>query len=60
MDYTKEFIIQKAIARLDLIDESLEECQNLINNIYAEKQVARYLFWLGFEKEEKDDNIEVG
>lgn len=55
MEYTKEFLIKKAIDRLDTIDEVLEDCQNLIKNVYAEKQVVRYLLWLGAERKEKID-----
>lgn len=55
MEYTKEFLIKKAIDRLDALDETLEDCQNLISGIYAEKRVVRYLLWLGAEKKEKVD-----
>jgi hypothetical protein len=60
MDYTKEFLIQKALNRLDTLDEVLDDCQKSITNIYAEKQTISYLLWLGIKKEEKDDNLEVG
>jgi hypothetical protein len=58
MEYTKEMLIEEAIKRFDTIDEILEHCQRLINGIYAEKETARYLLWLGFEKKEKEINIE--
>lgn len=59
MDYTKEMLVDEAIKRLDTIDDVLESCQESLSAIYAEKQTARYLLWLGAEKKEKNVQFEL-
>lgn len=53
MEHTNEELIKEAIKRLDIIDEVLEQCQISLTAVSVEKQIARYLLWLGFEKENK-------
>jgi len=55
MEYSKEMLINEALKRLDTIDEEIESCHNLINGIHTEKEIARYLLFLGFEKKEKQN-----
>lgn len=46
----REMLIKEAIKQLEKLDESLKCCMETINIAYAERETARYLLWLGFEK----------
>lgn len=60
MDYTKEMLIKEALTKLELLDDILKDCQETISSAIATRKLIRYLLWLGFEKEEKDNNHAVG
>jgi hypothetical protein len=53
MEYSKEMLIEEAIKRLDVLEETLQYCQESISAIFAERRVIRYLLFLGCEKEVK-------
>jgi hypothetical protein len=55
MEYSKEMLINEALKRLDTIDEDIVSCHNLINGIHTEKEIARYLLFLGIEKKNKNN-----
>jgi hypothetical protein len=51
MEYSKEYLIKKAITRLDCLEESLKDLVCMANDLNAERELVRYLLYLGFEKE---------
>ncbi len=53
MEYTKEMLIDEAIKKLNNIDDLLKDCMELISGAHAEREVARYLLFLGCEKKDK-------
>ena len=53
MDYTKEKLIEKAIKRLEALDDLLKDCQESIVSAIAERRVIRYLLFLASERTKK-------
>jgi len=39
------------------LDDILKSCQESIGEALAERQLIRYLLWLGFEKKEKEKEL---
>jgi hypothetical protein len=55
MEYTKETLIKEAIKRLEALEDTLQQAQELISAAYAERRVIRYLPFLSCEKEVKQN-----
>ena len=44
-------LIKHAQKRLEAMDDAIKGLQEYLNDIYAERQLVSYLFWLGNEKD---------
>lgn len=51
MEYNKESLIKEAIKRLEVLNDTLKDCQETLISAHAERDVVQYLLWLGCEKE---------
>lgn len=52
MDYTKDYLIKKAIKKLDNLNEEFKNCITRLNKLNSEREVIRYLLFLGVEKDD--------
>lgn len=50
----KEELIKKARERLDAMNDSINGCFELLNGIYAERQLVAYLLWLSEGNKEQE------
>jgi hypothetical protein len=51
MDYTKEELIKDAIEKLEALDDTLNNCLEMISSACAERRLIRHLLFLGYEKQ---------
>jgi hypothetical protein len=51
----REKLIKCATGRLEAMGEAIDGCFELLNGIYAERQLVSYLLWLSGGNEEKEN-----
>ncbi|MDD3436955.1 MAG: hypothetical protein PHC64_07385 [Candidatus Gastranaerophilales bacterium] len=51
MEYSKDYLIKKAIKKFENMEETLNDCMEMLVNLNNEREVIRYLLYLGFEKQ---------
>jgi len=53
-----EELIKHATGRLEAMSDDIQGCFELLNGIYAERQIVSYLLWLSKKENSENANIE--